>query len=133
MNERIDSALQDITVIRETLDDTKVHYRGMYLMCFVMAAFNGVKYLWALLKLWFMPQMMVGGILICYLWPLCLVASYLCIYRREKKYSNKYYLSMQEVASSFQNYRNDRDSLNYYPKFLYNSESSIFSLLEQNI
>ena len=29
MNERIDSALQDITVIRETLDDTKVHYRGM--------------------------------------------------------------------------------------------------------
>lgn len=97
MNERIDSALQDITVIRETLDDTKVHYRGMYLMCFVMAAFNGVKYLWALLKLWFMPQMMVGGILICYLWPLCLVASYLCIYRREKKYSNKYYLSMLGV------------------------------------
>ena len=97
MNERIDSALQDITVIRETLDDTKVHYRGMYLMCFVMAAFNGVKYLWALLKLWFMQQMMVGGILICYLWPLCLVASYLCIYRREKKYSNKYYLSMLGV------------------------------------
>lgn len=94
MNEKIDSALQDITVIRETLDDTKVHYGGMYLMCFVMAAFNGVKYFWTLLDLWFMPQVMVGVFVMCYLWPLFLVVSYLCIYRHEKKYSNKYYLSM---------------------------------------
>lgn len=94
MNERIDIALQDITVIKETLDDTKVHYRGMYLMCFLMAAFNGVKYIWTLLDLWFMPRVMVGVFVMCYLWPLLLVISYLCIYRNEKKYSNKYYLSM---------------------------------------
>lgn len=94
MNEKIDMALQDITVIRETLEDTKVHYRGMYLMCYVMAGFNGVRYLWLLLEMWFMPQVMVGVFVMHYLWPLFLVISCLYIYRYEKKHSNKYYLSM---------------------------------------
>lgn len=94
MNEKIDIALQDIAVIRETLDDAKVHYRGMYLMCFVTAAFNGVKYLGTLLYLWLMPRMTAGYFVLCYLWPLFLVIGYLCIYRNEKKYSNKYYLGM---------------------------------------
>lgn len=95
MDERVDSALKDITVIRETLDDTRVHYRGMYFMCFVMAAFNGVRYSWELVNLWVMPQMMVvSGYVLCYLWPFFLLISFLYIYRHEKKYSNKYYLGM---------------------------------------
>ena len=53
MNDKINIALQDITAIKETLDDAKVHYRGMYLMCFLLAAFNGVKYVWLLLEMSF--------------------------------------------------------------------------------
>lgn len=94
MNEKVDVALQDITFIRETLEDTKVHYRGMYLMCFLMAAFNGVKDIWILLEMRFMPRVMVGSFAACYLWPLLLVLSFLALYRKEKKYSNKYYLGM---------------------------------------
>lgn len=93
-NEKIDIALQDITVIRETLEDTKVHYGGMYRMCFLMAVFNIVKYTWLLLEIRFMPRVMIGMYAICYLWPLLLVIGFLHIYREEKKYSNKYYLSM---------------------------------------
>ncbi len=94
MNDKINIALQDITAIKETLDDAKVHYRGMYLMCFLLAAFNGVKYVWLLLEMHFMPRVMLGSYVMSYIWPLLLVVSFLWIYRSEKKYSNKYYLSM---------------------------------------
>lgn len=94
MKEKIAIALQDITVIKETLEDTKVHFRGMYHMCFLMAVFNGVKYLWMLLEIRFLSRVMLGGFVIRYLWPLLLVFSFLMVYRREKKHSNRYYLGM---------------------------------------
>ena len=61
MKEKIAIALQDITMIKETLEDTKVHYRGMYHMCFLMAVFNGVKYLWMLLEIRFLSRVMLDG------------------------------------------------------------------------
>lgn len=94
INKEVDEALQDIHIIKETLRDAKVRYRGIYLMCFLMAAFNGVKYLWTLLQLRFMPGMLAASFMIHYIWPLLLVVSFLCLYRNEKGYSNKYYLSM---------------------------------------
>lgn len=94
MSVKIDTALQNISIIKETLEDTKVHYRGMYLMCFLMAALNGVKDIWMLLEVRFMPPVMAGHFIGIYIYPLLLAISYLYIYRNEKKYSNKYYLSM---------------------------------------
>ena len=94
MSMKIDTALQDINIIKETLEDTKVHYRGMYLMCFLMASLNGVKDVWMLLEMKYMPPVMAGHFIGIYIYPLLLAISYLYIYRKEKKYSNKYYLSM---------------------------------------
>ena len=94
MSMKIDTALQDINIIKETLEDTKVHYRGMYLMCFLMASLNGVKDIWMLLEMRYMPAVMAGHFIGIYIYPLLLAVSYLYIYRKEKKYSNKYYLSM---------------------------------------
>lgn len=94
MNSKIDTALHDIDIIKGTLEDTKVHYRAMYLMCFLMAAVNGIKYIWLLLEVRFMPSMVTGVFVGVYICPLILMIGYLYIYRNEKKYSNKYYLSM---------------------------------------
>lgn len=94
MSMKIDTALQDINIIKETLEDTKVHYRGMYLMCFLMASLNGVKDIWMLLEMRYMPSVMAGHFIGIYIYPLLLAISYLYLYRKEKKYSNKYYLSM---------------------------------------
>lgn len=94
MSVKTDTVLQDINIIKETLEDAKVHYRGMYQMCFLMAAFNGVKYIWLLLEMKYTPSVMAGHFMVYHIWPLLLTLSYLCIYRNEKRNSNKYYLSM---------------------------------------
>ncbi len=93
METKIYNAIQDINTIKETIEDTKVHYRGMYLMCFLLGTYNMLRYI---LVMTFMlhPTWMVCMSISVYLLPALLLAGYICIYRSEKKYSNKYYLSL---------------------------------------
>lgn len=94
MDREVNAALEDIHIIKETLRDAKVRYRGIYFLCFLMAFFNSVKDIWTLLQLRFMPGMLFGSFVIRYIWPLLLVGGFLYLYQQEKQYSNKYYLSM---------------------------------------
>ena len=43
MDREVNAALEDIHIIKETLRDAKVRYRGIYFLCFLMAVFNSVK------------------------------------------------------------------------------------------
>lgn len=93
MNTEISDALQRINTIQETIEDAKVHYRGMYLMCFLLGLYNILRYILGMTFL-LHPAWKVCLSVSVYVLPVLLLAGYICIYKSEKKYSNKYYLSL---------------------------------------
>ena len=93
MDAKICNAIQDINTIKETIENTKVHHRGMYLMCFLLGTYNILKYIFGMTFLLY-PAWGFCVTVSTYLLPFLLLVGYTCIYRNERKYSNKYYLSL---------------------------------------
>lgn len=93
----IDEAMGKINLIKGTIEDTKVHYKGMYMMCFLLSGLYTIQFIGIMVKILF-SKLPLNFLLIFYivvegiaLW------GYFFIIKKEKNFSNKYYLSLLSI------------------------------------
>lgn len=96
MENKITKVIKDIDVIKNTIENTKTHYRGMYLMCFLLAFFYTLRFVFTLAAIIY-QNLITIQYFAAYLLPFILMVGFLYIYKREQKYSNKYYLSLLSI------------------------------------
>lgn len=89
--------MEQVNLIAETIEDTKIKYQGMYQMCFLLGIVPilGVLAMALAIGVPKVPIALVSGIRI--LLAISLIIGYYVIYKREVKYSNKYYLSLLDT------------------------------------
>ncbi len=93
-------AIEKIDFIKETIEDAKIHYQGIWLMCFLLGGLYLMQFVTGMLQVALTGlQLYHYYIFFAFHVGLEIVAlfCYLFIYRKEKKCTNKYYLSVLSI------------------------------------
>lgn len=87
-------AIEKIDFIKETIEDTKVRYRGMYQMCFLLGGMYLLQFAVGILHIVLYQLPFAVYFVFYYIVEIAVLFCYLFIYKEEKMCSNKYYLSI---------------------------------------
>ena len=90
----IDEAIEKIDLIKGAIEDTKVHYKGMYLMCFLLGGLYIFQFIMAMLEIIMVDISSYALSIIFIMIEIIVLICYFLIYKTEKEFSNKYYLSL---------------------------------------
>ncbi len=87
-------AIEKIDLIRDTIEDAKVRYSGMYQMCFLLGGMYLVQFMAAVGQ--FLLHKLPSAVFFTFhvMVEIIVLFCYLYIYKKEKQCSNRYYLSM---------------------------------------
>lgn len=94
----INEAMEKINFIKETIEDTKIHYKGIYLMCFLLGGLYMIQFIMVMTEVTFFGFSFGSYryVFYCGVEAIALLC-YFLICKNEKKYSNKYYLSLLSI------------------------------------
>ena len=95
------TALDNINFIKQALDESRITYKGLYKLCIINGLCYSAYMLSNFLFMLFSTNHLPGGHFISYislvislLYILIPVIAFVIIYKSEKKYNNRYYLSI---------------------------------------
>lgn len=93
----VNEAMKKIDFIKGTIEDAKVHYRGMYLMCFLLGGSYIIQFIIAMLEI--IPNVFSLNALFAFniVVEIMVLFGYFLICKKEKEFSNKYYLSLLSI------------------------------------
>ena len=100
MEEKIISAIEDLALIKDTLENTKTDHHGAYSICFMLGGYYTLLFLAGLASI-FHPTLINLYVIATPILTLFLFGGYLIIYRSERNYTNKYYLSLLNTWGIF--------------------------------
>ena len=100
MEEKIISAIDDLTLIKNTLENTKTNYHGVYSICFMLGCYYTLLFFAGLISV-FHPTLINIYVIAAPILTLLLFVGYLLIYRSERNYTNKYYLGLLNTWGIF--------------------------------
>lgn len=86
-------AIENITMIKETIDNSKIYYKGLYKLCFISGIYHTILFILRFFSA-FYPKLPVVNIFLIPILTGVFLIGYLNIYTKEKYFSNKYYLSI---------------------------------------
>lgn len=96
MEERISKAIQDIDNIRNMMEESKVHYRGLAKLSVVYGVYCLLESL-TLLGSLYMSKYIYAILILRISMLVLLTASFIYIYKTEKQCTNRYYLSLYGI------------------------------------
>lgn len=96
MNNQLD-AINNINIIKSTIEDSKTHSNGMYLLCFMLGIYHSILFLILFISI-FNPQVIEFYIIVNPILSLTIFLGYFLNYKKENLSTNKYY---QTVLSTW--------------------------------
>ena len=96
MEDRISKAIEDIDNIRNMMEESKVYHLGLAKLSIVYGIYcllESVTFLCAI----YMSQYIYGILILRIIVLVLLICSFAYIYKAERKYTNKYYLSLYGI------------------------------------
>lgn len=100
MDHDIKEAIESIGYIRNTIEQSKTNYSVVSKLCIIFGVYHLSDSLLTLVCL-YMPQYIDGVMLMKISILMLFSGSYLCIYGKEKRHMNKYYLSLINIWGFF--------------------------------
>lgn len=93
----INEAMGKIDLIKGSIEDAKIHYKGMYLMCFLLSGLYMIQFIATMVKFLF-RNFPINLLLVFYVMVEGMaLLGYFFIIKKEKNFSNKYYLSLLSI------------------------------------
>lgn len=100
MEEKIISAIDDLALIKDTMENSKTDYHGAYSICFMLGCYYTLLFFAGLASV-FHPTLINMYVIAVPILTLLLFVGYLFIYRSERNYTNKYYLGLLNTWGIF--------------------------------
>ncbi|MDR2888636.1 MAG: hypothetical protein LBV33_02215 [Lachnospiraceae bacterium] len=95
MEKNITDAIEDINMIKSTMENTKINFSGTYWLCFIRGTYHILSFLVFFISVW-----NPGTKIILFTNPVLIIGmfiGFIIIYNSEKKHTNRFYLSFLSI------------------------------------